>query len=664
MKIKLFVLTLCFALCIAGGVAVAGKTINNLNQTNSSLQTELDSTKKTYSCRIDELTEYQEGLVVQLNDFNTKLTNLQANYNKLDSAYTNLQSTYDNYVKESKLNIEKLNQELSEVKTTLASLEADSEIDKAKIEELKTKISNLEKSINDKNVSIEQLNSTIETQKSTIADLNNTIEDLQKQIEDMTTDLNTDIAQFIATEGGDGSFSIGKDRLGNITKIRAYAFSDTNLASIELPDTVTSIGNFAFYNCSKLTNIKLSNNLTSIGNSAFKNTSISDLVIPNSVTTIGSQAFHLCSALKSITMPSLEQFNSIRHLAYYFGPKLSSSTTSLPSSYPSSLYYRIKTSGTGPAVYVIPKSLEYISISSGTINSYLFCSLSSVATINVADCTIDSSEYLFYGCSNLTKLNLPTAYPIADSMFSECSSITNVVIPDGTKTIGYGAFSGCSSLTNVTIPNGVESIGSAAFNICRLITSITLPDTLKIIGSSAFASTSISNVTIPSSVVHIGNYAFSGTPFLKSIYSGIFAISDGWLIDINYSINTTSIVVPNGIKRIYDNCFSAQFSLTNITLPNTLEFLGSNMFGFSSKLTKLELPASVNEVCDRFLYNSSISELTINATTPISVHQCSSTGNSYIHDGITKIYVPAESVEAYKADEYWSNYAEKIVAIA
>ncbi len=111
---------------------------------------------------------------------------------------------------------------------------------------------------------------------------------------------------------------------------------------------------------------------------------------------------------------------------------------------------------------------------------------------------------------------------IGDYAFSNCRSLTSIIIPNSVKNIRYRTFSDCTNLTSITIPNSVTSIGSSAFSNCSSLTSIEIPDSVTSIGSHAFNDcSSLTGITIPSSVTSIGWGAFSGCPYLKLLrYKG------------------------------------------------------------------------------------------------------------------------------------------------
>ena len=181
-----------------------------------------------------------------------------------------------------------------------------------------------------------------------------------------------------------------------VTTIGEYAFCNcTSLTDITISDSVTSIGDDAFYNCSSLTSITIPKNVTSIGESVFENcSSLTDITIPDRVTSIGNWAFLNCSSLTSITIPD-----------------------------------RVTSIG----------------------------------------------NYAFYNCSGLTSITIPDSVTsIGDGAFSECSSLTSITIPDSVTSIGNYTFNGCSGLTSITIPDSVTSIGYDVFKNCSNLTTISL----------------------------------------------------------------------------------------------------------------------------------------------------------------------------------------------
>ncbi len=217
-----------------------------------------------------------------------------------------------------------------------------------------------------------------------------------------------------------------------ITSISPYAFGGCeNLVNLTIPHSVVSIGDCAFYGCSRLMPAMIiPDTVVSIGLNAFTSCpALKELTIPDGVTRIESNAFSECSGLVKVTIP--DSVTSIGYDAFYGCSGLTELT--------------------------IPNSVTSI------------------------------EEYAFYGCSGLTELTIPNSVTsIEKYTFNGCSGLTKLTIPDSVTSIGYGAFYGCSGLTELTIPNSVTSIEEYAFYGCSGLTELTIPDSVTSIGGWAF----------------------------------------------------------------------------------------------------------------------------------------------------------------------------------
>ena len=272
--------------------------------------------------------------------------------------------------------------------------------------------------------------------------------------------------------------------------------------------------------------------------------------------------------------------------------------------------------------------------------------------------------------------------------FANCAhNLKSVVLPNGLKTIGYGAFSLCSGLESVTIPETVTYIKYGAFYDCNKLTAIALPSGLLRIDDNAFASCDlVESVTIPDSVTLIGRGAFSGEK-LRAFY-GKYASSDNKLIVVNNTVicaalgGLTEYSIPNVVKIIDFCAFSGYKNIKKFTIPNSVVSIGDGSFSYCTSLQDITIPDSVTEIVGGSFFNctsltSAILSKNLTKIGDATFMNCSKLKNIYcsavtppqcgkdLFEGVTtdfKIYVPASSVSAYKSASGWSTYADAIVA--
>ena len=300
-----------------------------------------------------------------------------------------------------------------------------------------------------------------------------------------------------------------------------------------------------------------------------------------------------------------------------------------------------------------------------TIGNLAFYEYSSLTSVTIPDSVTTIGDYAFYCCYSLTSVNIPDSVTrIGEWAFGSCHSLTNVNIPDSVTTIGNTAFCDCTRLTSVNIPDSVTTIGGGAFASCGSLIEFTgkfAEDNGRILVIdgvlTAFAPAGITQYTIPDSVTTIGDLAFCGC----------------------YSL--TSVNIPDSVTTIGKEAFSGCTRLTSVNIPDSVTSIGNYAFYWAESLTSVNIPDSVTSIGDAaFLSCLSLTSVTIgDSVTTIGVgafYACDSLTSVYCkaitppaldwdvfdYDGSDrKIYVPAESVDAYKSATYWSNYASAIV---
>ena len=230
---------------------------------------------------------------------------------------------------------------------------------------------------------------------------------------------------------------------------------------------------------------------------------------------------------------------------------------------------------------------------------------------------------------------------IGSYAFEQCSTLTSITIPDSVTGFGECAFYFCVNLININIPDGVRNFGDYAFEGCTNLSGITIPNGVTFIGDSAFKLCDLTSITIPDSVIIIGDNPFEVCGGMTSFY-GKFASADN------------RCLIIDGVLKSF-----APSGLTTYTIPDGVTSIGNYAFSWSC-LERITIPDSVTEIGEgAFSRTDNLTSVYCKPTTPPRLHRY--IGFDTNASGF-KIYVPAESVDAYKNAEYWSDYADDIFA--
>ncbi|MBO7419372.1 MAG: leucine-rich repeat protein [Bacteroidaceae bacterium] len=469
-----------------------------------------------------------------------------------------------------------------------------------------------------------------------------------------------------------------------VTSIGVSAFSSCiNLTSVKILESVTSIGASAFSGCNSLTSILLPESLTSINPSTFSDcSSLTSIVIPEGVTSIGQWAFQRCSSLTSFTClatspPTIDRnvFNGVTSPIYV--PAISVEAYKAADGW-SNYASQIKAIPLDGNIVFADNNVKAICVENWDTNGDGELSYAEAAAVtdigqlfreNTDIESFDEFQYFtgvtsigfgaFDACSSLASIVIPEGVTsIGIYAFRGCSSLISIGIPDGVTSIGIGSFDGCSSLTSIVIPEGVTSIGSSTFIRCSSLTSIKIPEGVTAIGSYAFnGCSSLTIIELPEGVTSIDKFAFWGCSSLTDfkIPEGVTSIGDHAFSTCS---SLTNIKIPESVTYIGILTFMGCSSLTSIEIPERVTSIGDGAFESCSKLTSIEIPEGVTSIGERAFYNcKSLTSFSCLATTPPTL-------GSYVFNGVTSpIYVPAVSVDAYKAADGWRDYADRIQAI-
>lgn len=497
----------------------------------------------------------------------------------------------------------------------------------------------------------------------------------------------------------------------NVNTISRAAFRNCSaLGSINLPDSLVNIQGLAFNGCSVL-EIDLTDklpNIESIGADAFNGAKVSgELNFPN-LKTLGSAAFGgtEISSIKSLGtvtsmsgswyIPNLTSIELPENLEVLGGfgtwninqENLVYDVTNLPKSIRTLEQYAFGRCINVTGVIDLP-NLEG-SLSSA-FNSTKIERVENLGSITELGDSGGGPGGSFAGCTQLVSCVLPeTLTKIGRSSFQYCSALESINLPDSLTTIGDLAFSGCSAL-KLDITNcfkNLTSIGTSTFvNLTGVTGVVNMPICESISGFQGTKVTGIGDISsatrigdnafyncedlaydvvnLPKTITSIGAYAFKGCTKVTGVIdlpnlTGVMPHGTFWHTGISEIRNLGTITKLTGDDNGQHGCFNGCTSLVKVTLPGTLTTIGAHTFNSCSGVKKFDIPQSVSDIGgNAFTYCTNLSVFICRAVTPPAMAS-SFTGSS----ADLKIYVPDDSVEAYKQASGWSTCAEKIFALS
>ena len=406
-----------------------------------------------------------------------------------------------------------------------------------------------------------------------------------------------------------------------------------NIISVVIEKNVTSIGDYAFYDCTSLVDVDIADSVITVGDSAFQEcSSLKNVDIPNSVISIDQYAFLYCGNLESITLS-----NSIRSMGDYIFSQCSNlKSVNIPES--------VESIGNG--AFANCKSLREINVEEGnkyysSMDGVLFnhemtqlihCPAVGIEEYTIPEGVEEICGYAFYGCVNLQSISIPNSVTrIDESVFCDCTSLKKINIPDSLNYMGFSAFENCSSLTCIDIPDKMEDIEERAFYGCSSLTSMELPESLISIKRYLFGNCSnLKNIKLPESVTSIAEGAFY------------------------YCNSLASIKIPKGVTRIENYTFYECTDL-NIEIPDSITHIGSSAFG-RCRFTSIEIPASVEYVgADAFSLCQHLTDITFNGQAP-------DIGENAFYGVTTTVYYPEN--DSSWTEEIRQNYGGHITWVA
>ena len=413
------------------------------------------------------------------------------------------------------------------------------------------------------------------------------------------------------------------------------------LINLEIPNNITNINNYQFYNFSIIQNLTIPNNIEFIGKATFKNCiNLTNLTLNKNVNFISANAFEGCSNLKNVYFDgTIEDWCQIQFENEYSNPMNYAEHFYMLDE--NNEYYEV-------TEIVIPDTVT-------SIGDYQFYGFDNLISIEIPYSVLIIGEYAFGSCFNLTiytqyalkpnswndnwnpdgrpvewnvdgnlelefilkedntyevsgigncisqQVVIPKKYndlfvtSIGEMAFNNYDILTNIIIPDSIVEIKEYAFYNCTNLTSIEIPHNVTSIGKSTFSGCNELIEIILPENLTILNKNIFYNCfNLESISIPKNIITISENAFYNCQKLTSV---IFD-DDSHLINFendvfNSCYKLSQIILPNNLTTIGERVFNSCVSLTNIEIPDSVTGIADEAFKNCSNLTSIKISNNI-----------------------------------------------------------------------
>ena len=416
-----------------------------------------------------------------------------------------------------------------------------------------------------------------------------------------------------------------------ITQIPTGIFGNTGLENVKIPDTVTSIGERSFADCTKLEKIIFSEKIETINGRAFLGcSSLKSVSLPDSITSMDTEIFSGCTSLSSVKLPN----KCVNITSSTFEGCTSLTEITLPDTVT-------------------------------TIQDHAFKNCTALKTINWSKSITDIQSYAFENCDALTKLDIPnTVTNIGEGAFYECGGLSAIAVPNSVKSLGSRAFENCDALAKVSISDSVTSMGEKAFYDCDALTDVKLGTGITQIPTSCFEHCDVlPSVVLPYRISKVGDNAFKNCVALTEIT----------IPRATTTISTSAFSYPAkmtvyGISGTYAETFANQQGMkfvnkavkaTNVVLDKTELTLNR---GMKYSLTMTVTPATFTDEVSWKSTNVNVAAIAEDgtvtakeagqATIKVTVGDVSATCKVNVVQPVTSIYLNKTALEMTALDTY------------
>ncbi|MBO5855092.1 MAG: leucine-rich repeat domain-containing protein [Alistipes sp.] len=443
-----------------------------------------------------------------------------------------------------------------------------------------------------------------------------------------------------------------------------------------IPDGITYIDEYAFYDCDNVRLVNMPESLQVIGDYAFNDcNSLASLTIPESVREIRTDAFRGCLKLDVYFKSESPYYMTVPtwNMADYCAAdeiRLFVPNESVED-------YKTYWSDLAPYIYgygyvenprpydhqIWYSSFEKMVLNPAAVNQTLISNewdmYSGHGVLTFDGTVTEINGPLFANGYSLVSLNMSNKVTtIGMEAFKQCEKLQEINLSDNVSSIGREAFADCKSLSEIKLPSSLREIGIQAFVYSSLV-SLELPDGLLTIGENAFAECdNLEEATIPTSVGSFGRAAFIGCDSLKE-FKGYYASNDGRYLIFNNEVvafapaGLTSATIPSGVTRVSFGAFDYCDKLENVTIPEGVYSIDDYAFRGCTILSEVTLPTTIERLGNGvFRACPNLSVVYIKSKSVPEV------GTGMLLEGTTytKLYVPYESWDAYLNNKQWEEY--------